>query len=220
MTTYRVFNENNALVDVTDADLDAACASGDVLPTHMANATGVARRHDLIPQLRSSLAVSARRNKLAAARALLAVGDRGAIELLRERARTESDAIVANVFRGIALRLEGVAAIRHVFEQGDDDPAAAGAIASVYIGRFDLAPEDVEFLLDLVDAYVAGNKRWIAAMSRDEWRSDLYALVKALSRAAIPISNRARAQDVLARVLTSHGDRDTKKEAQNVLAKL
>lgn len=220
MQTYRVFNENNALVEVTDQDLDNAVPRDDALPTHLANAAGVARRPELIPRLRATLAVPHRRDKLAAARALLAIGDHGAVELLRDHARTETDLIVANLFRAIALRLEGVERVRHAFEQGDEDPALAGVIASIYNGAFDLVQDDIALLLDLIDAYVANAKTWIADMSRDEWRSDLYVMVKALARATAPIPDPARARDVLRRVTTARADRDTKKVAQSLLATL
>lgn len=220
MHTYRVFNENNALVEVTQQQLDEAASRREPLSTHLANAAGVARRRDLIAQLRASVAVPARRAKLAAARALLALGDREAAALLRDRAAADTDPIVASVFRGIALRLDGVEAVRQAFAAGDADPQLAGALASVYNGAFDLVAGDVEFLLDAVAAYVASAKGWISDMPRDEWRSDLYVMVKALARGVAVIPDRARARAVLSQLGVSRADRGTKTEAQKLLAEV
>jgi hypothetical protein len=217
MTTYRVFNENNVLVEVAPQQLDDAAADVGVLPTHLANAASAARRRDLIGRLRVTLGAAGRRNKLAAARALLALDDRDAAILLRERSAGETDAIVAGVFRGIALRLDGVESLRCAFAAGDDDPLLAGALASVYNGAFDFAPADLEFLLEAITAYTDNAKRWIAEMSRDEWRSDLYVLVRALGRGKALIGDRTRARTALSQVATSRADRDTKKEAQKLL---
>lgn len=220
MQTYRVFNENNALVTVTPQQLDDAARRGDELPTELANAAGMARRRDLVPQLRATLAAPVRLAKLAAARALLALGDREAVGLLRGRAAAETDAIVANVFLALALRLEGVEALRRAFAAGDADPQLAGAIPSVYNGPFDLVAGDAELLLEAIEAYVANPKGWIAAMPRDEWRSDLYVLVTALARGAAAIPDRARARTVLSRLAGSRADRDTKQEARELLVEV
>lgn len=217
MQTFRVFNENNVLVDVTAQQLDVAASSDGMLPTHIANAAGAAKRHDLIPLLRATLAAPQRRNKLAAARALLALDDRAAAPLLRERATQEADSIVANMFRALALRLEGVASVQRTFEEGDRDPQLAGSLASIYNGTFDLSPDDVEFLLAAIGAYTASSRHWITSMPRDEWRSDLYVMIKALSRGKDRITDRARLRSVLSSVASSRADRDTKKEAQRIL---
>lgn len=220
MQAYRVFNENNALVEVTERQLDEAAAGHDALPTQLANAAGVARRRDLIGRLRTTLCVPERRNKLAAARALLALDDREAIGLLRERAEADVDAIVARVFRALALRLEGVDAVRRAFTAGDEDPALAGVLASIYTGQFSLTPEDVTLLLNLIEAYVSNKQSWISAMRRDEWRSDLYILVNALARGVALIGNREHARTILSQIVASRADRDTKTEAKKLLAQV
>lgn len=217
MQTFRVFNENNVLVDVTARQLDDAVSSHEMLPTHIANAAAAAKRQDLIPLLRSTLGATQRRNKLAAARALLALDDHATAPLLRQRAATETDPIVANMFRALALRLDGIEAVRRTFEDGDRAPQLAGVLASIYNGVFDLSREDVEFLLDAVADYIANSRAWIATMPRDEWRSDLYVMIKTLSRDQAKVTDRERMKSVLSTVASSRADRDTKKEAQRLL---
>jgi Ser/Thr protein kinase RdoA (MazF antagonist) len=124
------------------------------------------------------------------------------------------------VFRGIALRLEGVEALRKAFETGDQDPALAGALAAVYNGTFDLTAGDLELLLDMVTAYLANTAKWIAAMDRDEWKSDLDTLVATLAEGAALVPDRQRARDVLAALGASRADRDTKQTAKKLLAEL
>ena len=138
MATHRVYSANNVLVQVTDGQLDDAAKGSGALSAELANAAGTARRRDLIDRLRATLSGKERITKLAAARALLALGDRDSIGALRARASAEDEPIVAGVFRGIALRLEGLAALRKAFETGDQDPSLAGALAVVYNGSFDL----------------------------------------------------------------------------------
>jgi len=220
VAAYRVYNNSNALVQVTDGQLDDAVKSNGPLSAEFANAAGTARRRDLIDRLRATLADKDRVTKLAAARALLALGDRDSIGVLRERANTEEEAIVAGVFRGIALRLEGVTALRKAFETGDQDPALAGALAPVYNGTFDLSAGDLELLLDMVAAYLANTAKWIAAMDRDEWKSDLDTLVATLAEGAALVPDRERARAVLTAVGASRADRDTKQTAKKLLAGL
>jgi hypothetical protein len=217
MMTYRVFNQNNALVAVSTRELDDAAAGHGALPTHLANAAGTARRHDLVSRLRETLTVTDRRNKLAAARSLLALGDVDSVPMILEAAAGDEDEIAANVFRALAKRIEGVDSVRRAFANGDEDPATAGAIASIYSGTFDLTRDDADFLVEAIDAYLAGTRAWVKGMDRDEWRSDLYILVRALARASVPPLNDPRARAVLARVADSRADRDTKKEAKTLL---
>jgi hypothetical protein len=110
MKTYRVFNEKNAVEKVSEADLDLAAKSAGPLSTPIANAAAAARRRDLIPQLRKTLAAPTRPAKLAAVSALLALQDRDAAALLLKSARDEKDAVVGAVMTATALRLHGVEA--------------------------------------------------------------------------------------------------------------
>jgi hypothetical protein len=50
-----------------------------------------------------------------------------------------------------------------------------------------------------------------------EWRSDLYVMIKALSRDQAKVTDRERMKSVLSTVASSRADRDTKKEAQSLL---
>lgn len=220
MHTYRVFNENNVLVEVTEQELDDAAAGRDALPAHLASAAGAAGRRDLIGRLRATLGAAQRPDKLAAARALLALDDREAAAVLRERSTAEADPIAAGMYRAIALRLDGVEPVRRAFAAGDDDPELAGLLASIYSGAFALTPDDVAFLLDAITAYLGNAQRWIAGMKRDEWRSDLYVLVAALAGATAQITDRERARSVLSQVVASRADRDTRTEARTLLARL
>jgi len=220
VATHRVYNANNVLVQVSDGELDDAAKGSGALSAELANAAGTARRLDLIDRLRATLASKDRITKLAAARALLALGDRASIGVLREHANAEDDAIVAGVFRGIAVRLEGVEALRKAFENGDQDPALAGALAVVYNGTFELTAGDLELLLDMVAAYLANTAKWIATMDRDEWKSDLETLVATLAEGAAHVPDRERARAVLTEVGTSRAGRDTKQAAKRLLAGL
>jgi len=73
---YAAFNGDGVSVLVSESDLDAAARVDAPLSTELADAAAQARRTDLIGQLRASLDGGDRAQKLAAAKALLAMDDR------------------------------------------------------------------------------------------------------------------------------------------------
>lgn len=216
MAVYEVFNQNNVLTKVTDADLEEAERTIAPLPTHLVNAAGAARRRALTPHLHATLEGGNRRQKLAAARALLALADHEAIPVLERLSGEEADAVVSGIFHATSLRLHGPEALHAAF----CDPGAAGELKgfmlSIYPGIFDLSDGDTAFLLCALDAYLEGCQAWIKSLGRDMWRNDVYIIVTTLTRRA-PIAAgepQVRLRDLLTRVSRSKADADSKREAK------
>ena len=132
MQIYAAFNSTGVSVLISDADLDDAATGGAPLSTELADAAAQARRTDLIDQLRGSLAGDDRARKLSAAKALLALDDRAAGELLESLADAETDTVVAKSFRAVATRLRGPQAAVDLFTDPDTDPQLARLLVSNY----------------------------------------------------------------------------------------
>ena len=102
MAIYEAFNGDGVSVVVSDVDLDQAACDDGPLSTELADAAAQARRTDLVENLRRSLDGDDRARKLAAAKALLALDDRGAGKLLESTAVSEPDTVVAKSFIAVA----------------------------------------------------------------------------------------------------------------------
>jgi hypothetical protein len=227
MRTYLVFNQKNVQCKVSDEDLERAASEDGPLATHLANAAAAARFHPLRKRLQQTLSEPPRLQKLAAARALLALADQDSSSLLRERAAEEKDAVVANLFLALALRLEGVEALRAAFEAGEVSPELARCAVSVYNGQFDITSGDVEFLTAALDAYLDATRGWFRSLRLDLWQNGVYLLVHAATSETVSqvlASHRepaswARLRQVMTRVTTSRADRDAKAAAKRWLQK-
>lgn len=225
MRTYLVFNQNNVQCKVTDHDLERAALEDGPLATHLANAAAAARHQSLRIRLRQTLAGEQRLQKLAGARALLALADQDAVALLRQKAAEEKDAVVANMFLAVALRIEGVGALRAAFEDGDGSPELARCSVSVYNGPFEMALDDVEFLTIALAAYLDASRGWLKSLSKDLWQNGVYILVHALTGEVVGkiLANDAgraahdQVRDLMTRVVSSRADRDTKAAAKKWL---
>jgi hypothetical protein len=223
MRTYQVFNEKNIVEKVTEADLDEAAKSAGPLSTHLANAAAAARRRDLLPQLRKTLAAPTRRAKLAAARALLSLQDRDAAALLFQSARDDTDAINAAVMTATALRLHGVQPLRSAFYGEDTPRLLRELITSIYPGHLDLTKEDLVFLVEALTSFLDKKLAWIAELGLRAWQDRVYGLVVAITldqtgedpntlRPPLP-ELRSSIVKVLKRIATSKAPRDTKQDA-------
>ena len=93
MAIYEAYNSNGVSVVVSDVDLDEAVRDGGPLSTELADAAAQAHRTDLIGQLYRSLDGDGRARKLAAAKALLALGDQQAGALLESLAASDDDIV-------------------------------------------------------------------------------------------------------------------------------
>ena len=154
MQIYAAFNSTGVSVLISDADLDDAATGGAPLSTELADAAAQARRTDLIDQLRGSLAGDDRARKLSAAKALLALDDRAAGELLESLADAETDTVVAKSFRAVATRLRGPQAAVDLFTDPDTDPQLARLLVSNYNSHLRPAIGDIRFLVLALQHYV------------------------------------------------------------------
>jgi hypothetical protein len=178
---YAAFNSNGVSVLVSDADLDDAARYSTPLSTEIADAAGQALRTDLIENLRASLDGDDRARKLAAAKALLALADRGAGALLESHADAETDAVVAKSFLAVATRLRGTDSVVDLFSNPNTDPQLARLLVSNYNSHLRPDIGDVQFLIGALQRYVDRSLPWLAKLPADLWHNGVYLMLNALS---------------------------------------
>ena len=181
MSIYEAFNSNGVSVVVSDVDLDQAARDDGPLSTELADAAGQARRSDLVDHLRRSLDGDDRARKLAAAKALLALGDCGADPLLVSLAASEPDTVVAKSFTAVATRLRGPQAALDLFSNPDTDPQLARLLVSNYNSHLRLEPGDIRFLVTALRHYLARSLPWLTKLRADLWDNGVFLIVNALS---------------------------------------
>ena len=181
MAIYEAFNSDGVSVVVSDVDLDEAARDGAALSTELADAAAQARRTDLVEQLRRSLDGDDRARKLAAAKALLALGDLQAGAVLDSLAGSEPDAVVAKSFTAVATRLRGPQAALAAFENSDTDPQLARLLVSNYNSHLPLQVGDIDFLVTALAHYVARDLPWLTELRSDIWDNGVFLIVNALS---------------------------------------
>ena len=181
MAIYEAFNSNGVSVVVSDVDLERAARDDGPLSTELADAAGQAKRTDLVENLRRSLDGDERARKLAAAKALLALDDRGAGELLESLAVSEPDTVVAKSFIAVATRLRGSQAVFDLFDNSDTDPQLARLLVSNYNSHLRLEPGDVRFLIAALRHYLARSLPWLTKLRADIWDNGVFLIVNALS---------------------------------------
>jgi hypothetical protein len=225
---YEAFNSNGVGVLVTDADLDQAARDGVPLSAELADAAAQARRADLVGNLRRSLDGQERMRKLAAAKALMALGDHESGELLESLAVSEPDAVVAKSFRAVATRLRGPQAVVDLFVDCDTDPQLARLLVSNYNSR--LRPEvgDVCFLVTALQHYVDRSLPWLPTLRSNMWDNGVFLILDALSnesavrllRADEHEAERSALLRLLAALADHTNDDDILSDARNLRAAL
>ena len=195
MAIYEAFNSNGVSVVVSDDELDEAAHDVAPLSTALADAAAQAGRTDLVEHLRRSLDGADRARKLAAAKALLALDDRGAEPLLESLAVSEPDTIVAKSFTAVATRLRGPHAAVELFGDPDTDPQLARLLVSNYNSHLRLDAGDIRFLVTALRHYVARSLPWLTTLPADIWDNGVFLIVNALSNAGVPQLLRDNAPD-------------------------
>ena len=181
MQIYAAFNGDGVSVLVSESDLDAAARVGAPLSTELADAAAQARRSDLIEQLRASLDGEDRARKLAAAKALLALDDRDAGELLESLAAAEADAVVAKSYAAVATRLRGADAVVDLFCDPTTDPQLARLLVSNYNSHLRPDIGDVRFLICALQHYIDRGLPWLTKLRADMWDNGVFLMLNGLS---------------------------------------
>ena len=181
MAIYEAFNGDGVSVVVSDVDLDQAARDDGPLSTELADAAAQARRTDLVEHLRRSLDGDDRARKLAAAKALLALDDRGAGELLESRLHRSptpsSPRASPRSLRACADRKWRSS----VFDDPDTDPQLARLLVSNYNSHLRLESGDIRFLITALRHYLARSLPWLTKLRPDIWDNGVFLIVNALS---------------------------------------
>jgi hypothetical protein len=210
---YEAFNSDGVSVVVTDDELDQAAGDVGPLNTELADAAAQARRTDLVEHLRRSLDGDDRALKLAAAKALLALDDRGAGAVLESLAASEPDIVVAKSFTAVATRLRGPQAALELFGDPHTDPQLARLLVSNYNSHLRLDAGDIRFLVIALQHYLARSLPWLTTLPADIWDNGVFLIINALSNSGVPqlFRDNASARSELMRLLVAlpeHTDDD------------
>lgn len=226
MTSYRVPNDNGVFVNVTEADLNEELARKDSrpIPAQFSHAAAIAKRKDFIPKLRQTLRSPSGVQKRAAASALLALNDKEAPSLLDSNAKAEKDAIVASMFKIIALRLRNVDLLAQHFTS-EDDPQTSRLVMSMYNSYIDIEEADVRFLVEALEAYLNRSLQWIRKLKSSHWENAIALAVGALASSGASAiimepymsGTRTKACGLLRKVLSLDLAEDIQSDAKAVL---
>jgi hypothetical protein len=178
---YEAFNSDGLTVVVSAAELDAAVRTDPPLSTELADAAAQARRTDLLGHLRASLDGDDRARKLSAAKALLALHDQTAIDLLDSRAETEPDDVVAKSYTAVATRLRDADAAIQLFCDPSTDPQLARLLVSNYNSHLRPDSGDVRFLICALGHYADRDLPWLTDLREDLWDNGIYLILNGLS---------------------------------------
>ena len=211
---YRVFDDDGVAVTVTSADLDWAATTNAALSTALANAAGLA---DLVENLHRSLSEGGRASKLAAAKALMALGDR-CVELLDDLAVAEPDEITAKVFTAVAVGMRGTDVALAVFRDPATDPKVARLLVSNYNSALLPTRDDVRFLTAALGHYADRDLPVTAKLKADLWENGVNLILTALEDVEVEAAIRAELRAVLNRLVT--GDDDSRALADALLGRL
>ncbi|QRR01803.1 hypothetical protein [Dyadobacter sandarakinus] len=169
MKSVKVFNEKNAAVIVTSEELTIAAGKANILPTHIANAAAATCCYELLPNIRATLLGKSRRQRIAAARAILAMKDLESISSIQLALDQESDQIVKNVFTATILRLHGVQSAQWYFNSEEGDPNVKSMLIAIYDGYMQPEIDDIHFLVDALFIYVKKSQLWIMLLEKSIW---------------------------------------------------
>jgi hypothetical protein len=223
---YEAFNSDGVSVVVSDVDLDQAARNDGPLSTELADAAAQARRTDLVGNLRRSVDGVDRARKLAAAKALLALGDDASGVLLESLATAEPDVVVAKSFIAVATRLRGPQAALDVFNNPGTDPQLARLLVSNYNSHLQLEAGDIRFLVTALQHYLSRNLPWLTTLRADIWDNGVYLMINALSNdGAVRVLHedareRSRLLQLLAALPEHTADDDIVTGAENLLTAL
>lgn len=187
---YYVFNENNCLHKVTDEQLDAAFLNKDELPVHIIVGMGAAKAAKYLPRLREALYYEKRRSRHDAIYSIFSIEDKEVISILKQK---ESSLPVEELnthgsekalLQALILRLEGgPSAVRTAFFDPSVNALVRYRFIYMYFAHFTMVLEDLQFVIDALEAFSRREDDWIQALNQDDYTDAVIQGVEAVSKA-------------------------------------
>ncbi|MBC2582911.1 HEAT repeat domain-containing protein [Clostridium sp. DJ247] len=189
---YKVYNENNVQVTVTDEQLNEALErNGKELPIELIIAMGASHDKKYIPRLNEALYHQEQRVRIEAVYSLLSINDIESIRMLQEKEKSFSE-VNFNVqisekaiLQSVIIRLEyGPNGAENAFFNGDYPPIVKSGLLYNYSSNIVLTPQDVIFIINSLESYVNKSESWIKTMNKDDYEDVIIKCLEGLLRAA------------------------------------
>ncbi|WP_166243411.1 HEAT repeat domain-containing protein [Paenibacillus turpanensis] len=174
---YKVYNENNVRVIVTDEQLiNALHKPGTDLTVEVVVAMGASRNKQFSPKLEEALRHSNQKVRIESIYSLLNIGESGSIEKLKamEKDIPESDYLNGlsekAILNSVLIRFEkGASSLKQYFFEKDLNWKIKIGLLYNYSDHFLITEDDLYFIIDALDACIQKNENWLKNIGKDDW---------------------------------------------------
>lgn len=163
---------------VSEQDLEQASTQSGPLPVELCHAAAISRYIGLKDRLQETLTAPHRLQKLAAAKALMCLGDKDSIKLLNDLSSQEQDKIAAAIFKLASVRLEGSSSLKNLLSR--DDRTLLELLPSLYNSYLPLDENDLEILIITLNKYLS-KSGYTKSIRQSFWENDVGLLIEALA---------------------------------------
>ncbi|MFF2484343.1 hypothetical protein [Paenibacillus sp. NPDC058071] len=185
---YRVYNENNVKVTVSDKQLEEAyLQNGENFPIEFVIAMGASHNKMFVPRLHEALRHRTQRIRIKAMHSLLSLNDVESVSMLREIEKTisqddfNSSVSEKAILQSVIIRLEkGPIGAEKAFFRGNTHPVVKSNLLYNYSSNMVITLEDVHFIINALESYVSKNEEWIQKMKRGDYEDDIIIGLEAL----------------------------------------
>lgn len=188
---YRVYNENNVKVNVTEKQLEGFLKEdGMQLPLEIIGAMSKSLNPKYASRLKEALYHEKQRNRITAIFGLLSLLNHDYIEILREKERSipveDLNRKISEkaILQAVLIRLEdGEEGAMDAFLNEKISPQIKSLLIYNYSSsNMPLSKKDIEFLLVALEAYIYKKESWIQSMKKNDYEEDVIACLEALLR--------------------------------------
>ncbi|OAB38858.1 hypothetical protein [Paenibacillus glacialis] len=185
---YKAYNENNVRVTVSDEQLNEAFRQhGEELPIEIVIAMGASHNKMFVPRLHEALFHRTQRIRIKAMQSLLSLNNIESVSILREKEKgfSEEDfnASISEkaILQSVIIRLEhGPSGAEEAFFKGEIHPIVKTNLLYNYSSHMVFTSEDVQFIINALEAYVHKSEAWMQKMKKDDYEDVIIKGLEAL----------------------------------------
>ncbi|WP_438347721.1 hypothetical protein ACP8HI_18890 [Paenibacillus sp. FA6] len=185
---YKAYNENNVRVTVSDEQLNEALRQhGEELPIEIVIAMGASHNDIFIPRINEALFHRTQRIRIKAMHSLLSLHNIESVSILQEKEKriSEDDFNTSisekAILQSVIIRLEhGPSGAKEAFFEGVIHPLVKTNLLYNYSSNMVFTLEDVQFIINALEAYVQKSEAWILKMKRDDYEDVIIKGLEAL----------------------------------------
>jgi hypothetical protein len=189
---YKVYNERNIKVIVTDEQLEEVLdKNGKELPIEILRAMKFALKPCFSAKFQEAINHEKKQARIVAIYGLLSLLDKANLAVLQEKEQSIPDDLKEPIsekaiLQAVIIRLEkGPEGTKNAFFEGDISPLTKSLLISNYSSsNMPLLKEDVEFLINALEAYANKSQAWIQKTQKGEYDDDIISGLEGLVRAS------------------------------------